>query len=75
MSKALDSELRALGIPFFAVKHSLVRVIAGEAEKPRPEPSTTHADPDGNGNGTLSREELWALQRRMLELLQDLCRE
>ncbi|KAJ9302253.1 hypothetical protein DTO271G3_1119 [Paecilomyces variotii] len=72
MAKALDSELRALGIPFFAVKHSLVKA---EAEKAISGPSATRTKPEGSGDGTLSREELSALQRRMLELLQDLCKE
>ncbi|KAJ9231199.1 hypothetical protein DTO207G8_2860 [Paecilomyces variotii] len=72
MAKALDSELRALGIPFFAVKHSLVKA---EAEKAISQPSATRTKPEGSGDGTLSREELSALQRRMLELLQDLCKE
>ncbi|GAD93734.1 conserved hypothetical protein [Paecilomyces variotii No. 5] len=75
MSKALDSELRALGIPFFAVNHSLVKAAPGGAEKAISESSATHTKPEGSGDGSLSREELSALQRRMLELLQDLCNQ
>lgn len=75
MAKALDSELRALGIPFFAVKHTLVKAAASEGDKAISESSAIHTKLEGSEDGTLSREELSALQRRMLELLQDLCNQ
>ncbi|KAL4893383.1 hypothetical protein BDV59DRAFT_178124 [Aspergillus ambiguus] len=49
MADAMTAELRALQIPFFALR------------------------PDSAARAALSPEELAALQRRMLELLQDLC--
>jgi Protein of unknown function (DUF2458) len=58
LAKAVDSELRGLNIPFFAVKHSLVASLEKDE------------NPD-----TISRDELLALQRRMLELLENLCKE
>ena len=53
MAEAMDRELRALGIPFFAIRPNLVQYDDNE----------------------LTREALAALQRRMLDLLQDLCCE
>lgn len=71
MSRALDTELRGLGIPFFAVKHHLVLP-----------PSDPSAGNDSNISGAvetsqkaISTEELIAFQRRMLGLLEDLCKE
>ncbi|KAL1861918.1 hypothetical protein Plec18170_000742 [Paecilomyces lecythidis] len=75
MAKALDSELRALGIPFFAVKHTLVKAAAGEGGKAMSESSAIHTKLEESEDGMLSREELSALQRRMVELLQDLCNQ
>ncbi|KAL2824603.1 hypothetical protein BDW59DRAFT_147188 [Aspergillus cavernicola] len=71
MADAMLAELRGLNVPFFCVKRDLV---------------TDEADNDihssGHGRGTLEKQdrtisidELSALQHRMLELLQDLCRE
>ncbi|PGH21358.1 hypothetical protein AJ80_03275 [Polytolypa hystricis UAMH7299] len=70
MSKALDTELRAFGIPFFAIQHDLVRP-----------PSDSEADiTSANAAKTkqkdsISAEELSALRKRMLELLEDLCKD
>jgi hypothetical protein len=72
MSRALDSELRALGIPFFAIQHKLVR--------PPSMVETVNYSTPVEAEGTeskdiISTEQLAAFQRRMLELLQDLCIE
>lgn len=61
MADALVAELKALGIPFFSINPSIVR--DGQNGKDPP------------GEATLATAELRSLQRRMLELLQDLCRE
>lgn len=78
MAKALDSELRALGIPFFALKHSLVSSTPppdkAKTEQPPP-PGTENEKMEKKERETVTREELFSLQRRMLELLQDLCKE
>ena len=69
MSKALDSELRTLGIPFFAIKY----------EKVLPQSTSTGNETakrsESDIKDYLSTEELHAFKKRMLELLQDLCKE
>lgn len=65
MAQALTLELRGLGIPFFSIRRDLV---SGHENK------SNNAD-DKKQNDKLPRDELSALQRKMLELLQDLCRE
>lgn len=59
MAKAMDGELRGLGIPFFAIKHELVLASPDQKE----------------GSWVLERDELVKQQRRILELLEDLCNE
>ncbi|RMJ23005.1 hypothetical protein PHISP_06119 [Aspergillus sp. HF37] len=59
MADALVAELKALGVPFFSISPSIVR--DGQNGPP--------------AEATLASAELRTLQRRMLELLQDLCRE
>jgi hypothetical protein len=58
MTAAYDKQLRAMGIPFYAIKHDLVILEKG------PEKSTT--------KGRIDRGELRELQRRMLQHLEDL---
>lgn len=63
MADAMAGELRALQIPFFY-------------RNGRPaghDPAGSHRTKDASA--ALSGEELAGLQRRMLELLQDLCKE
>jgi hypothetical protein len=64
MAQALTLELRGLGIPFFSIKRDLV---TGDHKN--------NDDHDKQHKDKLPREELSALQLRMLELLQDLCKE
>ncbi|KAL4780953.1 hypothetical protein BJX76DRAFT_336672 [Aspergillus varians] len=77
MADAMLSELKALDVPFFCTSQSL---IADETARQKEE-LTSHPSSPGGVPGTpgkqsrLSIDELSALQRRMLELLQDLCRE
>jgi hypothetical protein len=63
MATALMSELRGLDIPFFALKQSLV------VESDRP------SEVGGLDSGKVTKAELVELQRRMLGLLEDLCKE
>lgn len=60
MAEAMTSELRALSIPFFAIQRNLVQEKKDENQ--------------GDKGQCLTRDALIALQRRMLDLLQDLSR-
>ncbi|KAL4933632.1 uncharacterized protein BDV17DRAFT_286457 [Aspergillus undulatus] len=79
MADAMLVELKALDVPFFCLSKSLV--ISGEAPAGKKMPSEASGDDHAgtpttaDKQGKLSMDELLALQRRMLELLQDLCRE
>ncbi|OJJ81141.1 uncharacterized protein ASPGLDRAFT_133324 [Aspergillus glaucus CBS 516.65] len=64
MAQALTLELRGLGIPFFSIKRDLVT-----------DDHKNNDDHDKQHKDKLPRDELSALQLRMLELLQDLCKE
>lgn len=59
MAKAMDGEMRGLGIPFFAIKHQLVLTSPDQKD----------------GSWLLERDDLMKLQRRILELLEDLCKD
>ncbi|KAL2843667.1 hypothetical protein BJY01DRAFT_248563 [Aspergillus pseudoustus] len=72
MADAMIAELRALHIPFFCLKQSL---IANGTTDQKMVQSQGSASATVDGQGRISVDELSALQRRMLELLQDLCRE
>lgn len=69
MADAMTLELRGLGIPFFALRRGVVR------------DGSENGDGDkvgvgvGVGKQILNKDDLRILQRRVLELLQDLCRE
>ncbi|KAL5332503.1 hypothetical protein BJX70DRAFT_129493 [Aspergillus crustosus] len=74
MADAMLLELKALDVPFFNLKQSLIRINEAKKQKQRLEDrSSAGLTPDMQGQ--LSREDLTAFQQRMLELLQDLCRE
>ena len=72
MSDAMIAELKALRIPFFTIKKGLV--LDSDPSK-MGRTTTTTPTVKQQQQQQLSREELSALQLRMLELLQDLCRE
>ncbi|PYI10550.1 hypothetical protein BO78DRAFT_393972 [Aspergillus sclerotiicarbonarius CBS 121057] len=74
MSEAMGAELRTLRIPFFTIKKTLVSESTTKSPEVARQPSGNHYDP-GKQRLLLSHEELSTLQLRMLELLQDLCRE
>ena len=65
MADALTAELRGHQIPFFVLKKSLVQDSTSAAELN----GTSDVDPK------LSKSDLIELQRRMLQLLEDLCKE
>ena len=62
MAEAMAAELRGLQIPFFSIKPGLVDSSS----------ETNSHSPSGE---ILTQEQLYGLQRRILELLQDLCKE
>lgn len=70
MGDAMLNELRTLDVPFFCISKSLV-----DRETDKAEDEHGPGRPDQEKQGRLPVDELAALQRRMLELLQDLCRE
>ncbi|KAL4972171.1 hypothetical protein BDW66DRAFT_8996 [Aspergillus desertorum] len=74
MSDSLLMELKAMNVPFFCIKKSLITgetVTQNPGHRASPGPATITLDKQGR----LSVDELSALRRRMLELLQDLCKE
>lgn len=82
MADALASELRGMGIPFFVLRTSLIQDSScSERESPTTAQnavSSPHKNQNQNHHpdaSKLTRSELKDLQRRMLELLQDLCKE
>ncbi|KAL3463794.1 hypothetical protein BJX64DRAFT_111328 [Aspergillus heterothallicus] len=72
MADAMTAELKALQIPFFCLKQGL---IINEAADQKGGQGQGPAGVTESTQGRISVDELSALQRRMLELLQDLCRE
>ncbi|KAL4946877.1 hypothetical protein BDV06DRAFT_2114 [Aspergillus oleicola] len=75
MADAMLAELKALDVPFFCISKSLVVITEGMDKKTSSSSSGSPGSTTMDKQGKLSLEELVALQRRMLELLQDLCRE
>ncbi|RAK99724.1 uncharacterized protein BO80DRAFT_426392 [Aspergillus ibericus CBS 121593] len=76
MSEAMGAELRTLRIPFFSIKKDLISESTTKTPEGARSTSGNSYDPSKQLQLLpLSREELSALQLRMLELLQDLCRE
>lgn len=74
MAEALTAELRGLNIPFFVLRKSLIHESSAPGSG---EPSSKHDEIVAleDGSSKVTKSELAALQRRMLELLQDLCKE
>lgn len=71
MAEALTAELRGLKIPFFVLQRSMILEPSADAEN-----ISSKTDEDGlHTSPKLTKPELFDLQRRMLELLQDLCKE
>lgn len=71
MVDALVRELRSHKIPFFVLKESFIEESSESESGQKPA-----QDKPGEDRSTkISRSELQSLQRRMLELLEDLCKE
>ena len=66
MSRAIDTELRALGVPFFAIKHEMVTQV------PTADNHTASGISNAGSAVLLSKDELLGLQKRMVQLLEDL---
>jgi hypothetical protein len=73
MTDALVAELRGMSIPFFTLRKDLVR------DSPSSEDSSSsllQSQADSTAaSSPITRSELIKLQQRMLELLEDLCKE
>lgn len=64
MSRAMETELRRLGVPFFCINHSL---LAGDSNSATATMSSTES------SSVVSKDDLGALKKRVLDLLVDLC--
>jgi hypothetical protein len=71
MADAMTAELRGLKIPFFVIQKSLIQE---SSESQAIEASSTKNNAP-EGSLKVTKAELASFQRRMLELLQDLCKE
>ena len=67
MSDAALGELKAIGIPFFGTRPELVQANS--------EIKTTSTDMDYASDNKIPTEELRKLQKKILELLEDMCRD
>ena len=61
MAAGIDRDLRAMGVPFYAIKHDLVILGEGKDDKP--------------GSGRLDKGELRELQKKILQLLEELFKD
>ena len=69
MVNATMAELQGIGIPFFGLKRELV-LKEGEDDK-----KTNDGVKNESGRKKLRDDEVLVLQRRVIELLEDLCQE
>lgn len=72
MVKTLSANLKAMGIPFFGTRSELVRV-RGQGEKVGVFTIDGAADEREKEDGKIDEEDLIGLQRKMLEILEDMC--
>lgn len=70
VSRMLDRDLRSLRIPFFAIHYDLV----SQSDSSSSSSAATTAEGNSSKN-RITAQELGELQKRMLELLEDLCNE
>jgi hypothetical protein len=73
MVAAMTTELRNLGVPFFGMKSDLQRTSQDGETSAGYEPRHDLIQEDSKA--TLGQDELRKLQKRMLELLEDLCKD
>ncbi|KAI9887954.1 MAG: hypothetical protein M1823_000211 [Watsoniomyces obsoletus] len=75
MVKAMQAELRELGVPFFGVRSHLV--IVEKTNLGKRSRNSVGGDGDGDekagSKGVIEQQQLIELQRKMLQLLQDMC--
>ena len=71
MVGAMSTELKGLGVPFFGVPEWLMRHV--EDATPSGRSHQKDQRHEGEEAVRLTKEELLKLQRRMLELLEDMC--
>jgi hypothetical protein len=72
MARAMEGELRGMGIPFFCLKGGLVGTSGGSLTGGTMSSSSTTA---AKTTTNLTTDEAADLKRKMLELLLDLCRD
>ena len=76
MFKDADAQLKLLGIPFFGLSpSSTILDDGGKAAMVTQESGAHHPAQDLRKPGTLTSKDLLGLQKRMLELLEDLCKD
>ena len=71
MAKAMSSELKSLGVPFFGTRSNLVK---GKSSRLASGVPMGGDGASGGEDGKISEQELVKLQKRMLELLEDMCK-
>lgn len=73
MVTAMTTELRNLGVPFFGVRSDLLGITHREETSPGYEARNDVVQQDPKAR--LNQDTLKKLQKRMLELLEDLCKD
>lgn len=68
MARAIESELRRLGVPFFCIDRALVTT-----EDDTGGTTSESVAEEGAKTKKISKEELEGLKKRVLDLLVDLC--
>lgn len=69
MARAMEGELRRLGVPFFCIDRALVSA----TEDDKGGTTSESAAEEGAKAKKISKEELEGLKKRVLDLLVDLC--
>ena len=67
MTREFSAKLKSLGVPFFGTKGELVRVPKKDGDEPK------NSQTANDGEGTIDELELIKLQKKMINLLEDLC--
>ena len=69
MVQEMNAKMRSLGIPFFGTRRELVRMAGKE------NPTVDGIDGSKDDNGMIDEIGLVKLQRKMLGILEDLCKD
>jgi hypothetical protein len=75
MADALVSELRGIGIPFFKIRTDLIQDSPNGTDTPNSGVTKIQESDSTEVLSRITKSELETLQQRMLELLEDLCKE